>query len=288
MFESKEKRISIGVVVIASFLVFAGIKLTLNSVNAKTVHDKSLLSRAKSGFTTPQVVPSNLPALPEPYINSVVQGKRQLTVRNTRREPVRLTATIEVSDTAFGNGFLTINQISSKGIAALKGEFFITTNNGDIIRDGWSFSYGGKVYARGEEWKVPVGGPINPIVYSPHRIANIGIRVTGVVFDDKSYWGDEGLVVSQKASVTAKNLGMMAAKIKAECLQMTIQEVTSELSRIVPNPIVHSEWKNGRFDLDPVSYIRFSRLLLDQNKNLKGDYMQKLDSLIESCKKLSE
>ncbi len=288
MFDDKKKRFIIFAVAFIALLSVAAITIVIKNAQAKTIRAERLSASGKPFSSLPQATTSALPPLPEPYINTVLEGKRHIVIRNNRRDPIRVIADIDVSSQAYGNGFLNISNLSHKGVAALKGEFSITTTSGDVIRDGWSFSYGGKIYLPGATQKVPVGGPIRPIVDAPYKIASIGITITGIVFDDKSYWGANGLSLLQKASLEAKNLGLMAQKIKSECLNMSTAEIANELGREVPNPVPLAEWKSGRFDLDPVSYVKFSRGLLDENKALKPDYMYKLDTLIENCKKLSE
>ena len=174
MLMNQKRRLMIIAIAFVVFLGLLGIKMALKStsVKAETGNETMSMVRTRAGVTKAQVGKPALPPLPGPYINTIVEGKRQIIVRNPRREPVRVIAEIEVSDNAYGNGFLTITHISNKGIAALKGEFWLTTDSGDVIKDGWSFSYGGKIHAPGEEWKVPVGGPINPIVASPRKIVN--------------------------------------------------------------------------------------------------------------------
>jgi hypothetical protein len=280
-----------GVVVLLSlfsvkFLWAKDPQVTNQSTKAKA---NIVVAGKVSGAAMTQAKPP-LPPLPPPLITTISEGKRQITIRNSPREPVRAVAQIEVIDNVYGNGLLKFTNVSGKNLAALSGEFVITTETGDVLRDGWSLSsFRSRGFtAVGSSLEFPVAGPIRPVVDPPHKIARIGVRITGVVYDDRSYWGTEGLSMAQKMALDAKNTLLLAEKIRTECLQMSKEELEREFARSLTDSVLLSEWQGGRFDLDYRNHRLFRRALLDENNLLKPDYLQILDGIIENCKKMSD
>jgi hypothetical protein len=210
MISDNKKRISVmiggGIVLIGLVSVKLLLAKDTQAFDQSAIAKASLVASKASGLVTTQVK-ATLPPLPSPLINSISEGKRQITIRNSLREPVRTVAQIEVTENVYGNGLLKFKNVSGKNLAALRGEFVITTDNGDVLKDGWSFSsFRSRGFtAAGISWEVPVSGPVQSVVTPPHKIARITVRITGAVYDDGSYWGPDGLGIRQKVSLEAKN-----------------------------------------------------------------------------------
>ena len=291
MFDNKQKRIVwslvIGFVLCSALALKVALTNGVQASTSKPTIASTNVSAAKQHGNPAQTSPA-LPPIPAPLIKSISGGKSLITIRNSRREPIQITAELEVADNTYGNGFLHFSNVSGKKIAAFKGEFLITTNTGDVLKDGWSYSFSGSFQPENKLWEVPVGGPIQPIVNAPRKITHVQVRVTGVAYHEKSYWGEDGLAIAQKTSLAAKNLGILAEKVREGCLNMSDEDIAKEFSRPVPQQILMAEWNNGRFDLSPEYYFLFSRFLLDENKALRPNSRQIIDKLIENCKKLSD
>ena len=293
MFRGNKKSISI--VACLGVILLGALVVKLLWANSAQASDRSTKTKAKlvvnksSGSMNKAVVPqttSTLPPIPPPFITTISEGKRKITIRNLRRDPIQIVAEIEVAENAYGNGTMKFANVSGKRIAAFRGEFGIITDSGDLVKDGWTFSFSSVFTEEGEKWEIPVAGPIRPIVDSPRKLARITVSITGVVYDDRSYWGPEGLTVLQKTSLKAKNRRLLAEKISNESLQMSNEEILAEFSRPAPTSVIQGEWNTGRFDLDPFSYSFFRTRLIDSANLLKPAFRQTLNDIIENCKKM--
>ncbi len=238
---------------------------------------------AMSLWVSPQEPPPPLPPI-IPAIKRVPGNGRQITVSNAEQgAPVEASATLRLSQRTYGDGFLTLKNVSGRSILALRGVWEISTSEGGVIKDGWTF--GAAIHLvngglrPGEEAKLPVAGPPNFTVDPPHKITKLSVKVTGVVFQDRTYWGEDGYLVYQKIEQDRKNMLIVAERLRQSC-QTSPQAVVKQLN----DP--QSTRTLGTKALFPSMRYRimFRDTLLDENNSLRSDVIQRLDRVIAALK----
>jgi hypothetical protein len=225
----------------------------------------------------------SLPPIPEPAIKTTTGSVRQIVVSNRlRREPLQLEGSLKMSEREYGDGLLKITNVSQKAVMALRGEWLIYLNSGDILREGWSMDsssralHGNGGILTGETIEVPVGGPIASVVDAPGYIRRIGVRVTGVAFADKSWWGDDGLRVFQRAQQQIKVLTIESEKLLALGRAMTPQEFEIELNSPIPQDKLAQA---SKMNLTRTSRYLFLKLLCKEDHTLREDYLNLLEEV---------
>lgn len=246
----------------------------------------TLEAMAMSSWVSPQEPPPPLPPI-IPAIKRVAGNGHEIheiKVSNVEQgAPVKASATLRLSQRAYGDGFLTLKNVSGRPILMLGGVWEISTSEGGVIRDGWTF--GAAIHLLngglrpGEEVKLPVAGPPNFIVDPPHRITEFSVKVTGVVFQDRTYWGEDGYLVYRKMEQDRKNMLIVAERLRQSC-QTSPQEVIKQLN----DP--QSTRALGAKALFPdLGYrIMFRETLVDENNSLRSDVIQRLDRIIAALK----
>ncbi|MCI0525020.1 MAG: hypothetical protein L0Y75_07120, partial [Acidobacteria bacterium] len=209
----------------------------------------------------------------------------EITVTNSgqRNSPIQASATIRASDNAYGAGFLSLKNINNKPVLGIRGCWEITTSQGGVLKDFWSFggptSLANGGTKQGEEIKVPVAGPPNYSVNKPHRITGITIRITGACFNDKTWWGDDGYALYQKIESGVEELRATAEKVRS-LMDTTSPEVFVNLLTTAPNRPA----RGTQLFTDLRTRLLFKLYLLDEQNALRPDARTRLDKVIAALK----
>lgn len=225
-------------------------------------------------------------ALPKPAITKVRASQKLLINNAGSGEPVELVSELLVSNRAYGSRFLTMKNTSNKPILALRGEFIITSQSGAIVRNGWKFGGGTSVVGGGiallGERKIPISGPSQELFEAPDKIRNIRLKTTGVVFADKSYWGNDGYAMYQMVSSDVKNLLLVSTQVRRAIDEMAAEEFVQQI-RI---PVTADKKPHPKLSLlDEGSRMNFEMLLVDpQTSGLRVGAREKMDTAISRLK----
>lgn len=222
-----------------------------------------------------------LPPLPGPEIERVAaNAKWQIHVTNAGSgQPIEITAKLYQSAHAYGGGLMKFKNVSSKNILTFRGEWIVKSAHGAVAKNGWNYGSATAVFwseatiQPGKEIELPVGGPIAEIFGAPDRIQEITVRITGVAFSDKSYWGEDGDSRSDIVMQDAKSWLLVFERVKALCRSQRPEAVINALTK--PEPGIFLDYKRQAF---------FKWLLLDKQNNLRPDGMQKLDQMFDQLK----
>lgn len=200
-----------------------------------------------------------------------------------RNSPIQASATIRVSENAYGAGFLTLKNINNKSVIGIRGCWEITTSEGGRLKDSWdvggptSLVNGG--VKQGEEIKVPVAGPPGDSVNRPHKITGITIRITGVSFSDKTWWGDDGYDVYRKIQADAEHLLAMAEKVRGLMDTTSAEAFVGMLTTASNRPA-----RGAPVFTDLRTRLLFKLYLLDEQNALRPDARARLDKVIAILK----
>lgn len=228
-----------------------------------------------------QTRPKTLPPIPGPVIEKIAaNAKWQINVTNAGTgQPIEVHARLYQSAHAYGSGLMKLRNVSNKNVLAFRGEWVVKSAQGAMLKDGWKFGNAIGVFwheaavTPGKEVELPIGGPVAEIFGAPDRIQAITVRVTGVVFSDKSHWGEDGYNRYESILQDAKSWAVLFERVKEFCRNQRPEAVAGEL--IKPAPGIFFDAKHKAF---------FKWLLLDKQNQLRPDGMQKLDSMSESLK----
>ncbi|MCI0560532.1 MAG: hypothetical protein MN733_18755 [Nitrososphaera sp.] len=192
--------------------------------------------------------------------------------------PIEATALISIGNQSYSAGTLTITNVSDKPVVAIKGAWQISTSEGGTVRHAWDF--GGplslfsadKGMIKRRSFNLPFNAPPNLVVDSSHRITNASIVILGVVFSDRTWWGDEGYDVYRNLLTEIQTVLSGVRKIREECANSTSDTMSRKIS-----------------DLESVAYfprklyrIPMKNYLIDLQGNLRADAIQRLDKMIAS------
>ncbi len=211
----------------------------------------------------------------------------EITVSNAAQNnsPIEASAIIRVSENAYGSGFLTLKNISGKPVLGLRGCWEITTSEGGIVRDYWNFGGGTSLVTggikNGDRAKLPVSGPPNYTVNKPHRITSIVIRITGVAFDGKTWWGDDGYHVYQKIQTDADHLRDVAEKVRNMMDNTSTETIVKELT---DDPTNRRAARINPVFTDIRTQFIFKSYLLHEDNSLREDAKARLDKLVSMLK----
>lgn len=273
-------------------VVVGALTITMATSSKKGAESRAFTKPTSSKTLSGVVQSRDLPPLPDPLIKSETDVK-SVTVSNTRNEPVSLSAEIKVGQYSYGDGFVTIS--SERKILQITGEWVITMNSRQVVRQPWTFTGLYKLVAFKSlgfdppvSIKLPVAGPSQPVAEKSQIIQRISLSVRDVVFADGSFWGRDGFTKLQNLRREASRLATLTEGVKSKCLQLAPEEIAAELSKPIPAQILVNAWDTGKLDLDMASLAFFSNLLLDRQKLLRPNYLQLLDQASQVAKDLSE
>ncbi len=218
-----------------------------------------------------------------PAINRELDRAGQITVSNAEQAaPVAAVAVLRLSQRAYGAGFLTLKNVSDKSILTLRGVWEISTSEGGTLRHGWNF--GGATaqltggIKPGQEVKLPVAGPPNYAIDSPHKITKLSVLITGVVFKDRTYWGEDGYQIYMNYTRDVKNMLLVAEKVRERFEKLPPQVLVDQLT----DPQSIRSGRSSELFPDMMYRLVFPSLLLDEHNSLRPDAMQRLDKMIIS------
>ncbi|MGH9763387.1 MAG: hypothetical protein ACREDR_27730, partial [Blastocatellia bacterium] len=194
--------------------------------------------------------------------------------------PVAIAADLRVGDHTYGGGELRVTNAGDKPILTLRGAWIITLSSGRVTEQRWnvggvtSIWFGGR--NPGAEDEIPVAGPPNNITSGQETIKHVKAQLKGVVFADRTYWGDEGTTVMQDLRTEAQAFLMVAVKVR----EMYQGSKSNELVRQMVTP--SSDPAAGIFP--NAKYSSTFRLTLMKNGVLRADAGQWMDRIVESLK----
>lgn len=247
----------------------------------KTIVQITLLVWLASCISVPvygQAKSSALPPIPAPAINNVPANAKWL-VKVTNRgsdEPLEVSSKLYQSSHAFGGGLLKMRNVSGKKIIAFRGEWIVRSTQDKLYKEGWNYGNGTALFLKdalfpsGTERELPVGGPIAEIFPAPDKIRDISVRITGVVFADRTHWGEDGYRKFEKVLNEVNSWTIVTKRVKEACSQRQPEEMVRILTTSSPNIFVHGDYQQF-----------FRRLLLEGDKYLRPDTMQKIDRMLE-------
>lgn len=220
------------------------------------------------------VAAQNLPPI-IPAINRESGVTRQIKVSNANQNsPIEASAQLRLGQRSYGDGLLKLKNSSDKPILAFTGEWRIHISEGSYLTEGWDYGGGASIIKGGlklgEDITLPVAGPTNFVVGEPHRIANLSIRITGVVFQDFSRWGQESGRVYHKLERDVGEMRMVAERVRMAYEKSSPQEIAAQLMA-----------ENSSWLIPDNKYrILFRYHLLNENKSLRPDTMQRLENIL--------
>jgi hypothetical protein len=229
--------------------------------------------------------PPNLPPIiPAIQRESVI---REVRASNSNQgAPVRVSARMQVSDRAYGNGYLKMRNVGNKEIIAFRGAWVITTSEGGVIRDHWNFGASSSLwisnFSPGEEARFPIPGPPNLTVQAPQKIARFSVIITGILFADRTWWGDDGYAVYENVRNDGKISLKIAKRLRAACQQTSPEKFDQQASESVIKKALEDMGEPAY--ASPLYQGTFQRLIFDRQNAMRPDAMANLDRVISSLK----
>jgi len=234
-----------------------------------------LLGIVLATLVAPHIFAQDLPPIKE-----AVESERSVSVgvsNSKQGAPILATARLQMSQRAYGNGKLVFKNISQKSVVAFRGVWEINLDNNEVVRNGWNYGGASSVakggVVPGEGASFPVAGPPTFSADESAKINRIGLKITGVVYRDGTYWGEEGSAVLSRLKTDIKNHLIVAEKVRAACLKTSVQEFAVQLNNTKATELIPD-----------TTYRMLMQHMFYKDGALRPDVLQILDNYIEALK----
>lgn|GEM_PF-2725166 len=229
--------------------------------------------------------PPNLP----PIIPAIERESevRQVRVSNSGQgAPVLVSARMHISDSAYGKGYIKMKNTGDKDILAFKGAWVITTSEGQETRDHWNFGGSSALwvgsFTPGEEVYFPIPGPPNLTAQAPQKIVRFSVLITGILFTDRTWWGDDGYGVYENVRNDGKITLKIAKRLRNAYENISPQGFDHRASEVIIKKTL--EDMGEPVYTSPLYQATFRPLLFNRQNVMRPDAMAKLDRVISSLK----
>ncbi len=208
-----------------------------------------------------------------------------VTASNAAQEaPVRAQVEVLLGKRTYGDGFMTLTNVSDDPILAVRGVWEFGVRDGGFVPRGWNFGGASFIpkggWKPGEEVTVPILAPPGFIVGEPHELHHVAVRITGVVFIDGSRWGEEGDLVYSRLEREIAEMRVIAERLREGCQRLPAQMIADQLSA------TQTTGGSGLYGLFPGMRYRilFRKMLLDEQGMLRSDAVDVLNRVIAALK----
>lgn len=208
-----------------------------------------------------------------------------VTASNAAQEaPVKARVEVRLGRRTYGDGFMTLTNVSDAPILAVRGVWEFGVRDGGFVPRGWNFGGASFIpkggWKPGEDVTVPILAPPGFVVSEPHELQHVAVRITGVVFIDGSRWGEEGDLVYSRLEREIAEMRVVAERLREGCQRLPAQMIADQLST------TQAVSGSGLYGLFPSMRYRilFRKMLLDEQGMLRSDAVDVLNHVIAALK----
>lgn len=219
-----------------------------------------------------------------PAIERDTGATRMVVLSNdAQHAPVAISGSLTVGVHSYGQGYLTLKNVSAQPIVAFRGAWEVRRTQAEPARHHWDVGGPTLVFngglQPGEEISFPIPGPPSNAVENNQRVTDVVPLITGVVFYDKTIWGADGDELARKLTRDQKIFVSVAEQLRDASHKLAPREFSDRvLQRDFAAP------NSTAFFPDIHTQMMLSHVVLDDKQLVRTDAAERLDRIIDRLK----